>query len=202
MARASKWRVGIIVTTLLVAVFLSGLLILRPAKACPLSLAFEKYGTAMDIDFDEVVAFLWLTNASGKTYRLAMTGNTSTNPEGWGGYKASFMVAYEFRDEPPGSITNSAPPASFTSPGQAVVLAPHSGVRLRVPLPPEGQKRKVAVICEEQPAGPPWFLTNRFGFSIFRRLPRTIRHKMIQPAVLRVWCAQELSLPDKRPAKK
>ena len=205
MARASELRDGIFVTTLLVVVILSGPLLLRHPKACPLSLVFERYDTEMDLDFDEV-AFLWLTNASEKTYRCAMTGNTSTRfldtPIGFGPYSESFMVACEFRDQTPGGITKSTQPASFRNPSQSLVLTPHSAVRLRVALPPEGQKRKVAVLCEEQAVRLPRFWFSKFGLSVLRTLPREVQSKVIEPAVLRVWCAQELSHPDERRAKK
>jgi hypothetical protein len=154
------------------------------------------------------VAFLWLTNASEKTYYLAMTGNTNTRqldtPFVVGGFKAnsseSVMVDCYFSDRTPTGTSNWAQRVSFTNASMCLGLAPHSAVRLRVALPLEGQKRKVAVLCTEPPAGPPRFWTSNIGLSILRMLPRSVGRKIFQPKfpVLRVWCDRELSHSDDR----
>jgi hypothetical protein len=149
--------------------------------------------------FVEDVAFLWLTNSSDRTYCLPMTGGTNTllwdTPLGLGRYQQqrsqSYMVDCEFSDQTIRSIN----PMQW---GQCLTLAPRSAVRLRVPLPPEGQNRRVAVLCTEAPSGSPRrFWTNGIGLSILRALPRSVGMKVLfsQPAVLRVWCDRELSNP-------
>ena len=212
MTKASKLSVGIIVMTVLVAVTLSALVRERP-KALLMSVVFERYSTKMDF-YVEDVAFLWLTNASDKTYYLAMTGNKDTRqldtPIGFGRYKAtnsgseSVMVDCYFSDQTATGTTNWAQRVSFTNASKCLVLAPRSTVRLRVPLPPEVQKRKVAVLCAELPASPSGFWVSSFGLSMLRMLPRSVGRRVLQPqfTVLRVWCDRELSHSDQRSAAK
>ena len=160
-----------------------------------LSFAFEKYGSTTDAGFNaQDVAFLWLTNSSDKSYCLPMMGSTNTfqrdMPLGYD--SGSYLIRWEFSDQ-----ANPMPQVSFASLGLCHVVGPHSAVRLRVPLPPEGQKRKVAVLFTELPQGPRRFWTKGIGLSIFRTLPRSVGRKLLfsQPAVLRVWCDRELSHP-------
>ena len=200
------------VTTVLVAVTVSALRISQQPKALPLSLVFERYSTRMEVYLEDV-AFLRLTNASDKTYCLAMTGNTNTRQldtaPSLGDYKAtnipseSVMVDCAFSDRTPTGTSNWAQRVSFTNASQGLTLASHSAVRLRVPLPPEGQKRKVAVLCAELPTGPSRFWFSSLGTTILRLLPRSVGRRMLQPKfpVLRVWCDRELSHSDDRPAK-
>ena len=184
--------------TLLVGVTACVLLMSRRSQARSLSLVFERYSTQTDF-FVQDVAFLWLTNSSDRTYGLPMTGGTNTflwdTPLGLGRYKqqrsGSHMVNCEFSGEP----IRSMDPMQW---GQCLTLAPHSAIRLRVPWPPEGQKRRVAVLCAEQPSGSPRrFWTKGIGLSILRTLPRSVGMKLLfsQPGVLRVWCDRELSHP-------
>ena len=204
MTKASKWRVGAIVTTVLVAVTVSALLIRQPPQPLPLSLVFERYSTKRDFYIPDV-AFLWLTNASEKTYYLAMTGTRELDtPIGPIGYQTnsseSVMVNCYFSDRTPTGTTNWAQRVSFTNASTGSLgLAPHSAVRLRVPLPLEGQKRKVAVLCAELQTGQ-GFWTSRIGLRILRILPRSVGKKLLQPkfVVLRVWCDRELSHSDDR----
>jgi hypothetical protein len=215
MTKASHWRVGIIVATVLVAVTVSVLLIGQHPKALPLSLVFERYSTRMEVYLEDV-AFLWLTNASDKTYYLAMTGNTNTRQldtvPGLGHYKAtniqseSVMVDCAFSDRTPTGTTNWAQRVSFTNASHCLTLASHSAVRLRVPLPPQGQRRKVAVLCVELPTGPSRFWLSSFGARILRLLPRSVGRRVLQPkftvTVLKVWCDRELSHSDDSAAKR
>src|SRR4029078_9953304 len=136
MAKASRLRVGIIAAALLVAVIFSALPILRHAKADSVSLVFQRYSTSRDLTevFDHEVAFLWITNASDKIYRMAMTGNESTrlrdDPFGFEDDKESFKVACDFKDQTAGGIVVSMQSASFSNPLQSLALSPHSAVRL------------------------------------------------------------------------
>ena len=149
----------------------------------------------MDFFFEDM-AFLWITNSSDRTYWLPLTGGTDSfqldTPIGLGGYKqqisGSYMVNCEFSGEPARPVNPW---------GQCLTLAPHSAFRVRVPLPPEGAKRKVAVLVCEPPSGPRPFWTNTIGLTILRTLPRSTAHKVLlrQPEVLRVWCDRELSQP-------
>ena len=113
------------------------------------------------------VAFLWITNSSGKPYYVAMAGGTNTSlPDAPIGFQqssggGSYMPMCEFRDQPPAGY--APPPVSFGSLGLCVNVGPHSALRLRVPLPPEGQKRKVAVLCIKPPAGRGPFWTSSVG---------------------------------------
>ena len=180
----------------------------------PLSLLFERYGTVTTIDpltmyfFAQDVAFLWITNSSDKTYCVAMAGGTNSSlPDAPIGFKqsssgGSYMPMCEFRDQPPAGST--PPPVSFASLGLCVNVGPHSAVRLRVALPPEGQKRKLAVLCTEPPPGVGPFWTNRVGRTVIRVLPRAIalRAMLREPAKLRVWCDRELSQDRERLEKK
>lgn len=190
--------------TVLAVVTACVLAVSHHSQAHYLSLVFERYSTRMDF-FVEDVAFLWLTNSSDRTYCLPMTGGTNTflwdTAPGFGRYKqqrnGSHEVSCEFSDKP----------ARFVNPmqwGQCLSLAPHSAVRLRVALPPNGQKRRVAVLCAEKPSGSPRpFWTNGIGLSILRMLPRSVGMKLLfsQPAVQRVWCDRELSYPGERLAE-
>jgi len=187
------------------AVTVSVVLITHRSQAPPLSLLFERYGTVTTMDpfamhfFVQDVAFLWITNSSAKTYYVAMAGGTNTSlPDAPIGFQqsssgGSFMPMCEFRDQPPAGSVPS--PVSFASLGLCVNVGPHSAVRLRVALPPEGQKRKVAVLCTEPPPGIRPFWTSSMGRTVLRVLPRSVARKAMwrQPAVLRVWCDRELS---------
>jgi hypothetical protein len=172
----------------------------RP-QATSLSLVFEKYGISMDSNFDfQDVAFLWFTNGSAKSYCLPMAGRTNTfqrdalsmrighDSEG------SYLINTEFSGE-----VNSNAPASWSRFGVCQVVNAHAAIRLRVPLPPLGQKRKVAVYCAEMPSGSPsLFWTKGVGLAILRMLPRSIGMKLLftEPKVLKVWSDRELEGPE------
>jgi hypothetical protein len=163
-------------------------------QARSLSLVFERYSTDADF-YVQDVAFLRLTNSSERAYALPMAGGTNTferdRPVGYD--NGSYMFICEFNDE-----ANPIPQVSVASWGKCLGLAPHSVVRLRVALPPEGQKRRVAVLCAEMPSGSPRpFWTKGIGLSILRILPRSVGRKLLfsQPAVLRIWCDRELLPP-------
>jgi hypothetical protein len=211
MTRAHKLRAAIIVVTALGAVTVFVLLITQRSQARPLSLLFERYGTVTTMDlFAQDVAFFWITNSTDKTYGLPMTGSTNTHlPDApiafsreQSSSEGSYLVMYEFRDQTPTGSTH--PPVSFASLGRCLTLGPHSAVRLRVALPPDGQKRRVAVLFTEQPQGPRRFWTNGIGLSILRTLPRSVGRKLLfsQPAVQRVWCDRELSHDGERLEKR
>lgn len=196
-------RGGIFALTVLVAVTACVLSIIHRPQAHSLSLVFERYSTRMDFSVEDM-AFLWITNSSDRTYWLPLTGGRDAylldTPMGLGGYKqpisGSYMVNCEFSGEP----TRPVNPMLW---GQCLPLAPHSAFRVRVPLPPEGTKRKVAVLVCEPLSGPRPFWTNSIGMRILRALPRSAAHKLLlrQPAVLRVWCERELSQPGKGPQR-
>ena len=187
MTRAHKVRAGTIVVTVLGAVTVAVLLITHRSQAPPLSLLFERYGTVTTMDpltldlFVQDVAFLWITNSSDKAYYVAMAGGTNTSlPDAPIGFKqsssgGSYMPMCEFRDQPPAGST--PPPVSFASLGLCVNVGPHSAVRLRVALPPEGQKRKVAVLCTEPPPSIRPFWTSSMGRTVIGVLPRSVARK-------------------------
>ena len=205
MTPASKWRIGVIITTLLALVIVAALLKRQSSKAVPLSLVFERYSTRSDFYFEDV-AFLWLTNSSTNSYYLAMTGNTNTRhlatPVQLGGWKGtngeSVMVDCAFTDQTPTGRSNWQQRVSFTNATQCLALGPYSAIRLRVPLPLQGEKRKVAALCAELPNGVPPLLNSSFGRTVLRVLPRPIRRKLVpcEITVQKVWCDHELSPPD------
>jgi hypothetical protein len=178
------------------------LLMTHRTQARSLSLVFERYGSTTDFDYSvQDVAFLWFTNSSDKSYCLPMVGGTNTfqrdAPIGYD--SGSYMIRWEFGDQ-----ANPVPQVPFASLGLCYTVAPHSAVRIRVPLPPMGEQRRVAVLCAEMPSwSPRRFWTKGIGLSILRRLPRSVRMKLLfsQPAVLRVWSDRELSPPGERFAK-
>jgi len=197
VTRAQKIKAGILVTGVLWGGMAWVLVMTPPSSVHSLSLVFEKYGTTMDFGFNvQPVAFLWFTNSSGKSYCLPMMGSTNTfqrdTPLGQDG-RWSYLISWEFGDP-----ANPAPRVPFANLGRCLVVAPYSAVRLRVPLPPQDQKRRVAVLCAEQPSGGPRpFWTKGIGLSVLRTLPRSVGKKLLfsEPSVLRVWCNRELSHP-------
>src|SRR5687768_6897114 len=146
-----------------------------------LSLTFQRYS---DLDpYVGDVGFFWLTNASDKAFLLCMTGGTDTVVLDTmfipykGMPKVSYMVNCAFSDQTPQGWTNWAQTPSPARGSNAFLqLSPHSGIVIRVPLPTNGQKRKVAVLCEAPLAGwrqwPLW--SNGFGQSLLRMLPRSM----------------------------
>jgi hypothetical protein len=202
VTRAQRARAGIIVAGVVVGATACVLLMTRQSQARCLSLVFEKYGSTTDVAFNaQAVAFLWFTNSSARSYCLPMMGSTNTfqrdTPLGYD--SGSYLIRWEFGDQ-----ANSLRQVSSASLGLCHVVAPHSAVRLRVPLPPRGERRKVAVLCAEMPStSPRRFWTKGLGLSILRSLPRSIGKRLLfsQPAVLRVWCDHELSHPGERGTK-
>jgi len=213
MTRAHKRRAGIIVVIALGVIVGARLLITRRPHALPLALRFERYGRVTTTDpatmdlFVQDVAFLWITNSSDQTYFMAQAGGTNTylpdEPIGlklsWS--QVSYMPMCEFSDQPPAGSPRPLPPVTFGSLGQCVGVEPHSVLRLRVALPPEGQKRKIAVICTEPPLGVRPFWTSRVGGIAIRLLPRSVARKAMwrEPAVVKVWCDRELSAGPEKP---
>jgi hypothetical protein len=187
-----------IAVTALVAVATCVLLMGHRSQPPSLSLVFERYNTPLDFNVQDA-AYLLLTNSSNIAYILPMAGGTNTFDPGtpldhFRGSYGSYMVLCEFSDLP-----DAAPHVSAMSWGKCLVLPPHSYVRLRVPLPPQSQKRKVALLCSEQPSFTPrQFWTKGIGLRIYGILPRSLGRKLLfsQPTVLRVWCDHELSHPD------
>src|SRR5438874_1955712 len=186
------------------AVTVSVLLITHRPQARPLSLLFEKYGTVTTMDlFTQDVAFFRITNSSDKIYGLPLAGGTNTYlrdaPIGFSrkqsASEGSYKAICEFRNQTPTGSTHARQRVSVASLGQCLTLGPHSAVRLRVALPPEGQKRKVAVLCIEPPPGIRPFWTSRMGGTVIRVLPRAVAKKAMwrEPAMLKVWCDRELS---------
>lgn len=175
-----------------------------------LSLKFQRY-SSLD-PRDGVLGFFWLTNASEKAFLLCETGGSNTivfdtmfSPNEVEA-KFSYMVNCAFSDQTPHGSTNwvqkPLPTRGYNS---FLQLPPHSGIVIRVPLPPNGQRRKVAAICETpSPAwkqSPLW----RTGFvsGLLGVLPRSVllRLAQYQPPTIEVWCDKELSDTDARMAQ-
>jgi hypothetical protein len=165
----------------------------------PVSLTFQSYSDLGPYIGD--VAFLYLTNASKRSCTLFMTGNTNTlvMDTFFGHFKQSLMVNCEFSDQTPHGWTNwIQQPSPFFKSNAYASLAPHSGIVVRVPLPPSGQNRKVAVLYRPDPA--PWqqWLVSPRGQSVaiilIRALPRSAWSKVFRPPpLLKVWCDRALT---------
>jgi hypothetical protein len=168
----------------------------------PVSLTFERYSGVEP--YVGNVAFLRLTNTSNKTYLLAMTGNTNTFVfyNWFGRITESYMVNCEFSDQTPTVRTNwSQRPSADTRNNAYIELAPHSAIVIRVPVPPEGQRRRVKVLY--QPALADCRLS-KFWFSPFglfttrvlvRTLPSSELSKLMNPRAvwLKARCGTELT---------
>jgi len=215
-----KWRIitvllGAVVLALCVAaIILSGTL--KPV--CPLSLVFVRYSDDFDWHVQDV-AFLLLTNASNRSYGVTMPGrsNTFIMDTVFKRATASYLVNCEFTDQTSNGWTNWAqkfpaltPFMTFRGTGAhirltSVVVAssgavfttigPHTGITIRVPTLPGGQRRRIAVLCQEMPELRPssfWF--SRAGRLLLVNLPRSIVSRLYSAGpVLKVWCDRELS---------
>lgn len=178
----------------------TGLLMINRSPPPPLSLVFERYSTRRDF-FVQDVTFLQLSNSSDKTYYLPMVGGTNTllpdAPLSIARHKEhrqireSYLVT--FVDNKNAKVWG--PVATW---GRCAVLPPRSTIRIRVPLPPAGERRKVAVVCAEMPKGPREFWTKGVGLTILRIVPRSWGRRLLwsDPKVQQVWCDRELSHPD------
>jgi hypothetical protein len=163
------------------------------------SLTFQRYS---DLDpYVGDVAFLCLSNASKRCCTLFMTGNTYTLvlDTSFGRFKQSLMVNCEFMDQTPQGWTNwiQQPSPVFQSNAYAALPA-HAGLVVRVPLPPGGQNRKVAVLYRPDP--PPWqqwlFSPSRqtVAITLLRVLPRSARSRLFRPQpLMRAWCDRALT---------
>jgi hypothetical protein len=168
-------------------------------RSDPVALTFQRYSD-LDPDVGDV-AFLCLTNASNRSCTLFMTGKTNTLVIDtlFGRFRRSLMVNCEFRDQTPNGWTNwIQQPSPFFASNAYASLAPRSGIVVRVPLPPSGQNRKVAVLYRPDPA--PWqlWLFSPRGQSvnhILRRvLPRSTWLRLFrQQPLLRAWCDRALT---------
>ena len=165
----------------------------------PVSLTFQRYS-----EFDAYVwdvAFLNLTNASKRSCTLFMTGNTNTLvlDTSFGRFNKSLMVNCEFSDQTQHGWTNwIQQPSPFFQSNAYASLPPHSGIVVRVPLPPRGQNRKVAVLYRpDPPAWQQWLFNPRrlsVGITLMRVLPRSIRLRLFrQQPLLRAWCDRPLT---------
>ena len=167
----------------------------RPLTTRPVSLTFQRYSDELD-PYVQDVAFLWLTNSSTKSYLLTMPNRTNTAVmDNFFGKepRTSYLVNCQFRDWTPDRWTDWVQQPSPYLMGNAYLsLGAHSGMIIRVPLPPPGQKRRVAVLCELSPQDSFW--NSRVGGRVLRVLPRTILLKVSQrpPVIRRIWCDREL----------
>ena len=149
----------------------------------PVSLTFQRYS-----EFDAYVwdvAFLNLSNASKRSCTLFMTGNTNTFviDTSFGRFNKSWMVNCEFRDQTPHGWTNwIQQPSPFAQSNAYASLPPHSGIVVRVPLPPSGQNRNVAILYRpDPPAWQQWLFSPRrlsVAITLVRVLPRSIRLRL------------------------
>jgi hypothetical protein len=133
-----------------------------------------------------------------------MTGgsNTLEAESTVGPFKMSWMVNCQFSDQTPNGPTNWAQyPSPLTQSNAYLSLAPHSGILVRVPMPPSGQRRRVAVLCQSAPSGwrqsPRWMTP--FGRGVMRLFIRTLPKASVTrlldppPVLLKVWCDCQLT---------
>jgi hypothetical protein len=198
----SKFRVTILLGALGVAAAIWSLFASSPQHDVPVTLSFQRYSHLDPYVGD--VAFLWLTNASSKPCLLTMTGGTNTLvlDTSFGQFKQSWMVNCEFSDQTPGGRTNwIQQPSPFGGSTAYASLAPHSGIVVRVSVPPSGHSRKVAVLYEPALAG--WrqspFWTSACGRGVLRVLVRTLPKRALlkladpRPVLSRAWCDRQLT---------
>ena len=127
----------------------------------------------------------------------AMTGGTNTLVANYafGHHDQHWMLCCAFEDETPDGTTNWNQPL-LSPDGHELFLRldAHSGFMVRVPLPPVGQKRKVAVLCR-MPTTRSSFWSGRVGRWLFLRLPRSVQQWVIhsEEVWIKVWCDRELT---------
>ena len=106
----------------------------------------------------------------------------------------SWMVSCAFRDKTPGGWSNWVQqPSTVRASNLYVRVEGHSEIMVRIPLPRDGSKRKVAVLCETQPG---WW--NVPGLpKIIPFLPRWLLRRMAkdQPVITPVWADGEFAHP-------
>ena len=185
-------KAGIIVAGVFVGATACVLLTAHRSQARSLSLVFERYGSTTGFDLSvQDVAFLRFTNSSDKSYGLPMMGGTNTfQRDRLIGYDSgSYLIRWEFGDQ-----ANPVPHVPFASLGLCYTVAAHSAVRIRIPLPPRGEQRRVAVLCAEMPSGSPRrFWTKGIGLSILRTLPRSVgRAERVTRITIYQLCAESL----------
>jgi hypothetical protein len=173
-------------------------------------LVFDRYDNSDGWLADDQVAFLWLTNASNKSYFLTRTGETNSlvMKTLFLDAKKSYLVSCEFIDESPSGSTNwiHQPPAT-ASPGNraypVVILGPYSGISIRVPPPSGDQRRKVAVFCQVYDPSASSASQGGLLTSLVWR-GRGLVNKLISPGspVLKVWCKQDLVPPQPQNASR
>jgi hypothetical protein len=189
-------RIILLLVVILVPILLNRLVSSGGPTSNPrISLVFQKYSS-----LDGDVAFLWLTNASSRSYRLFMTGGNKSllldNTE-WGNLKQSWMLNCEFHDETQTGWTNWMQMPSPVRGGNSYLqLGPTSGLMVRVPLPPDVHRRKVAVLYETV-ENVPAFWGTAVGIRVFRMLPQSLRNHLVspKPVLERVWCNRDLAYP-------
>jgi hypothetical protein len=192
--------VAAVVLAMVALTALAGFLVAHYAeRGDTLSLTFQRYS---DVDpYVGDVAFLCLTNPSTRSCTLFMTGNTNTLvfDTSFGHFRQSLMVNCEFSDQTPQGWTNwIQQPSPIFKNNTYASLAAHSGIVVRVCLPPAGQNRKVAVLYRPDP--PRWqqWLFSPRGLPVanvlLRVLPRSTRSRLFRSQPLsRVWCDRALT---------
>ena len=73
-------------------------------------------------------------------------------------------------------------PSSCSGSNCYVALGPRSGMVIRVPLSPDGQRRQVAALYEETQTPAPFWGTAT-GFQVFRMLPAVLKKRVLYRSV-------------------
>lgn len=206
----NKRKTAVIAVTLVAAVMVVALLMTHRSGPPPLSLIFQRYGTVTTIDLtDHHMAFLWLTNSTDENYLFSVGGTNTDLPDEppilatRTPMESSYMARWQFKDRTPTGHTSPTQPVSAASMGEWLVISPHGAVRLRVALPPDGQKRGVGVLCMAA-SRLPGFWGTKIGGKMLLFLPRSMAMKILnrEPPVLEVWCERELSQDPEPPRKR
>ncbi len=188
---------------LIAAAVIAWFVLIKPRQAgANLSLSFLRYSHWDLYIPNGEMAFLLLTNASATPYLLHMTGNKDTHivDNVLGRWKESWEVDCEFHDTALMGRTNTIQtPPRDTARNLNVTVWPHSAVTIRVPVPPTGQKRRVAALCDAVP-GPPsipaWASKPGLISMLYWRLQLLRLTLSPNPEPVRVWCEREIIRPE------
>ncbi len=141
----------------------------------PLTATFRNYEGSED--GSEMVAVLWLTNSSDRTFGYVSANAMSSN--------GTVLVGRELSDRTGTGWTNWITRITGPGPITSYTLPPHSGTLVATPFPNDGGIRRVAVVCFEPHKQLPGILAE------LRRLWWKVRPPRSRS--VKVWCETELS---------
>ncbi len=179
MKPAQTRRAGLVVVALLIVIGVGILLSWNRKTAPAVALTLERYNY-LDTLADDHCAFFRLTNGSDRPLLLTMVGGRNTmafvkpiilnrrraKPAE---LKMTWQVNGAFSDKTPQGWSNWVQQPSTNRASNAYVnLNPHTAMTVRLPMPTDGSKRRVAVIYQTGSAA--W--ENRVLPKVIPHLPR------------------------------